>query len=105
MPRRAPTMNKATQTPQESSCNPGKFYLTCAQTAKLLRQALKEAFPGTTFSIRSKTSSGGASIRVSYESGPCYGAVDRIAQRFAGATFDGMVDLKSYSQHYLLPDG
>ena len=40
-------------------------YFTCAETAKLIRQSLKEAFPGVKFSVRSSTYSGGASIDVS----------------------------------------
>lgn len=39
-------------------------YLSCAETAKLIRQALKEAFPDMKFGVRSKTYSGGASIDV-----------------------------------------
>lgn len=35
-------------------------YLSCAETAKLLRQALKESFPGVKFSVRSSVYSGGA---------------------------------------------
>ena len=39
-------------------------YLTCAETAKLARAALKQAFPGVRFSVRSDTYAGGASIHV-----------------------------------------
>lgn len=38
-------------------------YLSCAETAKLVRQSLKEAFPKVKFSVKSSTYSGGASIR------------------------------------------
>lgn len=82
-----------------------KSYLSCAETARLLRQALKNAFPGVKFGVRSKTYSGGASIRVNFEGGPCAIQVERVTNQFQGASFDGMVDLKSYSKHYLLPDG
>lgn len=71
-------------------------YLSCADTAKLLRAALKEAFPGVKFSVKSSTYSGGASIRVHWVDGPRTARVEPIAQRFAGASFDGMIDLKSY---------
>ena len=70
-------------------------YETCAQTAKRLRKALKTSFPGVKFSVRSSTYSGGASIDVSWDFGPTEKSVDEIAQRFAGSTFDGMIDLKS----------
>lgn len=69
---------------------------TCVETAKLLRKALKDAFPGVKFSVRSDTYSMGASIRVGYEDGPFKADVEAVAKQFAGASFDGMIDLKSY---------
>jgi hypothetical protein len=83
----------------------GKLRLSCAETAKLVRAALKREFPETKFSIRSKEYSGGASISVGWTDGPPTPAVDRIAQQFAGADFDGSIDLKCYSDHWLEPDG
>lgn len=71
-------------------------YLSCAETAKLLRAALKKSFPGIKFSVRSHVYAGGASINVDWTDGPPDGAVNEVAQRFAGASFDGMIDLKSY---------
>jgi Large polyvalent protein associated domain 29 len=71
-------------------------YETCAATAKRLRAALKAHFPGVTFSVRSSTYSGGASIRVKWTDGPRRPVVEAVAHRFAGATFDGMIDLKTH---------
>ena len=82
-----------------------KTYLTCAETAKLLRKALKDAFPAVKFSVRSDTYSMGASIDVRYTDGPPQKTVERVASRYAGAAFDGSIDLKEYAWHYLLPDG
>ena len=45
-------------------------YLTAAETAKLIRKALKASFPGVKFSVRSKSYSMGASVNVSYIDGP-----------------------------------
>lgn len=73
-----------------------KRYLSCAETAKLVRKALKEKFPGIKFSVRSKTYSGGASITVSWTDGPTTKQVDAVTDFFEGASFDGMIDLKSY---------
>jgi Large polyvalent protein associated domain 29 len=73
-----------------------KKYITCADTAKLLRVALKAQFPATKFSVRSHTYSGGASIDVSWVDGPFISDVDKIAKRYQGATFDGSIDLKEY---------
>src|SRR3990167_7466408 len=82
-----------------------KTYLSCAETAKLVRTALRDAFPGVKFSVRSDTYAGGASIRVRWTDGPTSDAVERVAGVFAGADFDGMVDLKVYAEHWLHPDG
>jgi hypothetical protein len=71
-------------------------YLTCADTAKLLRKALKAAHPGVKFSVRSSSYAGGASIDVYWTDGPTARTVDETTQLYTGATFDGMIDLKSY---------
>lgn len=80
-------------------------YLTAAQTAKLVRVALGAAFPGEMFSVRSKTYSGGASIDVRWTDGSQTKDVERVAKQYEGADFDGMIDLKTYTSHYLRPDG
>jgi hypothetical protein len=85
----SPSMMK-TQRRNEMS----KTYLTCAETAKLVRQALKEAFPSIKFSVKSKTYSGGASINVSWTDGPTCKQVDAIVKVFEGSYFDGMTDYK-----------
>lgn len=45
-------------------------YMTTAETAKMVRRALGEAFPGVKFSVRSKTYAGGSSIDVYWMDGP-----------------------------------
>jgi hypothetical protein len=45
-------------------------YLSCAETAKLVRKVLKTAFQGVKFSVRSDTYSGGASIDIRWTDGP-----------------------------------
>lgn len=76
-------------------------YLSCAETAKLLRQALKESFPDVKFSVRSSTYSGGASIRVCWTDGPTTQAVESVSETFSGAYFDGMIDYKGCRYHML----
>lgn len=71
-------------------------HFSVVETAKLLRKALKDGFPGVKFSVRSDSYAGGASIRVRYEDGPFKKDVEAVAKQFAGASFDGMIDLKSY---------
>lgn len=69
-------------------------YLSCAETAKLVRAALKESFPGVKFSVRSSVYSGGASINVNYVDGPTYDQVKAVVSVFEGSYFDGMTDYK-----------
>ena len=69
-------------------------YLSCADTAKLVRAALKETFPGVKFSVRSDVYAGGASIRIKYTDGPTYEQVKAVAGMFEGSYFDGMTDYK-----------
>jgi len=54
-------------------------YLSCAETAKLIGPALKAAFPGVKFSVRSHTYAGGASIDIDWTDGPTQKTVDRLA--------------------------
>lgn len=82
----------------------GTEYLSCAGTAKLLRQGLKRTFPGVKFSVRSDVYAGGASIDVSWTDGPTEKAVKALADQFAGADFDAMQDLKTYRAPELVPD-
>ncbi|QCP55143.1 hypothetical protein FAZ95_38680 [Trinickia violacea] len=79
----------------------GRRYLSCAETAKLVRQALKEAFPGVKFGVRSSTYSGGASISVRWEDGPNTAQVEAITNRFKGAYFDGSIDYKGSVYHMM----
>lgn len=71
-------------------------YIPVTETAKLIRQALKENFKGIKFSVRSSSYAGGASIDVSWFDGPCDPDVERVVKQFQGATFDASIDLQSY---------
>jgi hypothetical protein len=66
------------------------------EVAKIIRGVLKENFPTTKFSVRTHKYSGGSSIRVNYTDGPAKSKVDHLISHFEGASFDGMIDLKSY---------
>lgn len=68
-----------------------------AQAAKLIQSALKVAFPGMRFSVRSKSYSGGNSVTVSWTNGPAVEAVEAIANKFEAGTFDGMTDMYNYN--------
>jgi conjugative element/phage-associated large polyvalent protein len=81
-------------------------YISVTDTAKLVRAALKAAFPGVKFSVRSDKYAGGASIDVSWIDGPAEKDVEKITDRYRGAQFDGMQDLKTYHSTLLAgPDG
>lgn len=82
-----------------SNLTQARRYLSCAETAKLVRKALKEAFPEVKFSVRSSNYAGGASIRVGWVDGPKTDQVEAIARTFSGASFDGMQDLKTSNTH------
>lgn len=82
-----------------------KTYLSCAETAKLVRAELKRSFPGTKFSVRSDVYAGGASIRVRWTDGPLEKNVRAKLVGFSGADFDGMIDLKVNIESWLHPDG
>jgi hypothetical protein len=74
-------------------------YLSCAETAKMIRSALKESFPGIKFGVTSKTYSGGASIRVEWRDGPPASMVKAITDTFERSYFDGMIDYKGAKYH------
>lgn len=82
-----------------------KTYLSCSETAKLVRAVLRDAFPGVKFSVRSSSYAGGASIRVRWTDGPTSDDVRRVTEVYEGADFDGMVDLKVNVNHWMHPDG
>jgi len=76
-------------------------YLSCADTAKLIRKALKREFPGTKFSVRSDHNS----IRVRWIDGPTTAQVNPVAKAYEGGGFDGSIDLAYTCETWLLPDG
>lgn len=80
-------------------------YLSCAETAKLIRTQLKGKFPGIKFGVKSHVYAGGASIRIDWVDGPTQDMVNAVVKPFAGSGFDGMIDMKYSVTAYLLPDG
>jgi hypothetical protein len=74
-------------------------YLTPAETAKVMRVALKSRFPHTKFSVRTR----GNSVDVTWIDGPRPKAVDRIVDQFTSGEFDGSIDLAITHSSYLLP--
>lgn len=80
-------------------------WIDAAVAAKFARRDLKRAFPGVKFSVRTDKYSGGSSIDVRWVDGPTSKQVDAVVQKYGGAGFDGMIDLKYHYQFVLLPNG
>lgn len=76
-------------------------FIRTADQAKLIRAALKDAFPGVTFSVRSD----GSAIRVSWVDGPKSKDVDAITSQYRGGGFDGMIDMAYSVTRWLAQDG
>lgn len=76
-------------------------YLSCADTAKLVRKSLKEAFPGVKFSVRSSTYSMGAEIHVRWIDGPNVRQVEDVVGIFSGSYFDSSIDYRGGVFHML----
>jgi len=70
-------------------------YESAKETAKKIRKALKAAFPGQKFSVRSKTYSMGSHVAVDYVDGPALADVKAVCKQYESAEFDGMIDLKT----------
>lgn len=77
-------------------------YLSCAETAKLVREALKERFPRCSFSVRSSTYSMGASISVRWTDGPTEKYVDAVLAHLVGSDFDSQTDSRTFRGAFLL---
>jgi len=79
--------------------------ISLTDTAKLIRAALKKAFPGVKFSVRAKSYSMGCSIQVGYDADIATNDVRKVVSVFSSTGFDGMVD-GSYAKYaWLAPDG
>lgn len=76
--------------------NTPKRDIGLADTAKIIRETLKVAFPHTKFSVRSKSYSMGCSIDARWTNGPTERQVKAILDRFEGKGFDGMTDCSYY---------
>lgn len=76
-------------------------YLTRAETGKIARKLLKEAFPGHKFSVRTKD----GSMRVVWTDGVTESEVRDVLDIFKGKSFDGMIDMAVYRYMWLLTDG
>ena len=65
--------------------------------AKNIRLELKANFPGIKFEVRTSRFSMGNSIDIKWIDGPTSKQVDSITGKYSAGSFDGMVDLYTYS--------
>jgi hypothetical protein len=65
---------------------------TATETAKFVRAALKENFPGVRFSVKSSIHT----INISWIDGPIAKQVEAVTNAFGGMGFDGMQDMNTY---------
>src|SRR5258708_7755083 len=80
--------------------NDQTIYYTCVETAKRLRAALKEAFPGAKFSVRyTPFANRGGDIDVAWIDGPTQERVQLVCNEFQGSDFDPMNDLTTPRLH------
>lgn len=75
-------------------------YYTPAETAKLVRAALKATFPATKFSVRTSVYAGGASVDVRWTDGPTAQRVNAVTREFEGCYFDSSQDMKYYIERW-----
>lgn len=75
------------------------------ETAKLIRVALKAAFPGVKFSVR--ISHAGGSTDISWDNGPTMTQVKAATAQYESEGFDAMQDMRTYAEPtlYLAEDG
>jgi len=81
-----------------------KKYDSLTKGSKNLRRELKDAFPKTKFSVRSRSYSGGDSIDVNWTDGPTTEAVEKISDKYQQGNFNGMEDIYEYSSTNVWPD-
>ena len=89
--------------PELSPVDPKK-YDSLTKGSKNLKQELKDAFPKTKFSVRSRSYSGGDSIDVNWTDGPTSEEVEKIISKYQEGSFNGMEDIYEYSKTNVWPD-
>lgn len=80
---------------------PDHRYISGPDTARLIRSALRLAFPGVKFAVRTRRSTWSSAVDVDWIDGPTKSAVDAALSGFRGKDFDGMIDLEFTSDCYI----
>lgn len=67
-----------------------------AGTAQLIREALKEAFPGVKFSVVSDSFANGTSVDIRYQDGPSRKQVEQVYAPFVSGRYNSQEDMHEY---------
>lgn len=76
---------------------PERYRSTQAKCAAMIRKDLKEAFPGTSFSVKSEGFSMGDAVNVRWTDGPTSDRVKNLVGKYEYGHFNGMEDIYEYS--------
>lgn len=68
--------------------------MTTADTAKMIRSALKAAFPTVTFSVKSIETTLDSTVRIKWTAGPEVAAVRAVVDQYQGADFNSDIDMR-----------
>lgn len=66
-------------------------YMPAKEVAKLVRKELKERFPDTKFSVRTRNH---LTLEIEYTDGPASFRVKAVVDKYAGESFDPMQDIR-----------
>lgn len=69
-----------------------------------IRKELKKAFPGLTFSVRSRSYNGGNNINIGWHFGPTTKQVEEITGKYQHGNFDGMSDCYNFNHDNTFAD-
>ena len=76
-------------------------YIDRAEVARLMKKELTAKYAGVSFSITSKTYSGGGSITIKWTDGPTESQVEHVVSKFESRGFDGSIDMEYIIRHYI----
>jgi hypothetical protein len=96
---------KVIETARSNRDASGAYWLTTKDVATLVRDRLRREFPGIKFSVRSKRYTGGSSVSAYWTDGPLEADVRPILNEYSFSDFDGMIDMASGIDNWLLVDG
>src|SRR5690348_4677246 len=96
-------MTAVLQFPTPAATQP-REYASAPESAKLLKQALRRAFPAVKFSVTLDRGTAYGCANVGWTDGPTTRLVDAVVAPFSGEGFDGMTD-SSYHIRATLSDG